>query len=463
METKDTKFEKLTNDSVPKLILKLAVPTIISMLVTTFYNMADTYFVGTINPSASGAVGVIFSFMAVIQAFGFFFGHGSGNYISRQLGNRNSEEAEKMASTGFFSALGFGTLIMIFGLIFIEPITVFLGSTETIKPYAVSYLKFILIGAPYMTASLVLNNQLRFQGSAFYAMIGIFSGAVLNVGLDALFILKLGMGTGGAGLATVISQFASFILLLCGTFRSGNIRIHIKKYQFKIKYFREILGGGLPSLGRQSIAAVATICLNVLLRRVAGTTADEAISAMGIVTKIIGFLASSLIGFGQGFQPVCGFNYGAKKYGRVLEGFWFCIKAGAVFASAVCVLGIIFREKIIWLFTDSEIVVHYALPAFCSQCVTYVLSVWITIPNMMMQNIGETLKATILAVARQGLIFIPILFLMSFLFGIKGILYSQAVSDALTFILAVPLTLSVIKMIKELQIKQSLADSLNEN
>ena len=277
-EQQEQKFQQMTTEPVGHLIGRLALPCIISMLVTAFYNMADTFFVGMLKSnSATGAVGVVFSLMAIIQAVGFFFGHGSGNFISRELGKHHYEEASNMAATGFFTALATGALICLLGQIFLEPLAYLLGSTPTILPYATAYLQVILLGAPWMTASLVLNNQLRFQGSAAYAMVGITSGAVLNIGLDPLLIFTFDMGVAGAAWATIISQFISFCLLLAGCTRGGNLRIRISRFQCKWSYFRMIIRGGLPSLARQGLASVATICLN----HAAMPYGDAAIAAMG--------------------------------------------------------------------------------------------------------------------------------------------------------------------------------------
>ena len=253
MEDKqEQKFHHLTEDPVSSLICRLALPCIISMLVTAFYNMADTFFVGMLNSNpATGAVGVVFSLMAIIQAVGFFFGHGSGNFISRELGKQHTETASNMAATGFFAALATGLVICILGQIFLTPLANFLGSTPTILPYARDYMRVILFGAPWMTASLVLNNQLRFQGSAVYGMVGIVSGAVLNIGLDPLLIFVFDMGIAGAAWATIFSQFVSFCLLLVGCTRGGNLHIHISRVQLKPSYYLMILKGGLPSLARQ--------------------------------------------------------------------------------------------------------------------------------------------------------------------------------------------------------------------
>lgn len=325
-------YVHLTTTPVPRLITSLAVPTIISMLVTSFYNMADTYFVGKINTQSTAAVGIVFSVMSIIQAVGFFFGHGSGNYISRKLGAQETESAEKMASTGFFFALFIGAALAVLGLLFLTPLSLALGSTPTILPYTERYLGIILLGTPFMTASLVLNNQIRFQGNAAYAMVGIVSGAVINVVLDPILIFVCDMGISGAALATVVSQICSFILLLYMGRRGGNIRIRYRNFTPTLAFIKEIIGGGTPSLTRQGLASVATILLNVA----AGAYGDAAIAGMSIVTRISMFINAFLIGFGQGFQPVCGFNYGAGLYARVRQGFWFCVKVGFFFFAGLC-------------------------------------------------------------------------------------------------------------------------------
>lgn len=404
----EQKFKYMTEEPIPRLVCSLAVPTIISMLITSFYNMVDTFFVGRINTSATAAVGVVFSLMAIIQAFGFFFGHGSGNYISRQLGAQNMDEASKMASIGFFSALFTGMVLAVLGLIFIEPLARLLGSTETILPYAVDYLKYILVGAPYMTASLVLNNQLRFQGNAMYGMVGIVAGAVINIALDPILIFMCGMGIGGAALATIISQFISFMLLLWVSQRGAGIHISWKNARFSGYFLKEMVRGGVPSLCRQGLGSVATIALNVA----AGVYGDAAIAGMSIVSRITMFAYSALIGFGQGFQPVCGFNYGAKLYDRVREAFYFCLKTAAGFLILLSVAGYIGAPQLIELFRkgDPE-VTAVGIAALRFSCISFTLSGGIVMSNMLLQSIGMAVRASIVAAARQGLFFC-----LSFLF-----------------------------------------------
>ena len=444
MDEREQKYRMMTEPPVGRLIYKLAIPCIISMLVTAFYNMADTYFVGMLKSNAAtGAVGVVFSMMAIIQAVGFFFGQGSGNYISRELGKKNYVEASIMAATGFYAALLTGLVICIIGQIFLEPLAYLLGSTPTILPYTESYLRVILLGAPWMTASLVLNNQLRFQGSASYAMVGIVSGAILNIALDPLMIFVMDLGVAGAGWATIISQFVSFCLLYRGCSKGSNIRIRIRNVRFRLFYFGMVVKGGLPSLARQSLASVATICLN----HAAQPYGDAAIAAMGVVQRITMFGASTMLGFGQGFQPVCGFNYGAGLYSRVKKGFWFCVKVSAAFLISLSVLGSVFAPRLISLFRDDPAVIEFGSRALRFQCATFWVQSWVVMSNMMMQSMGKTAPASFLSVARQGLFFIPMILLLPPFLGATGIQISQGAADFLTFFCALPIQLHVLKNI----------------
>lgn len=440
------KYTLMTTVSVPRLIGSLAVPTIISMLITSFYVMADTYFVGKINTQSTAAVGISFSVMAIIQAFGFFFGHGSGNYISRKLGAREYQSAEKMASTGFFCAFIAGTLITVFGLIFLSPICKALGSTSTILPYSETYLGIILLGAPFMASSLVLNNQMRFQGNAVYAMIGIIVGAVLNIGLDPLLIFVFDMGIAGAGIATLASQICSFIILLYMDRKGENIRIRFSNFTPKLSLLKEILYGGSPSLCRQGLASTATILLNVA----AGRYGDAAIAGMSIVTRICMFINSFVIGFGQGFQPVCGFNYGAGFYTRVRHGFWFCIKLGVIFLSICSIIGYIYAPEIVsWFRKEDAQVIEIGARALRWQLITLPLGTWVILCNMLLQTIRKPVRAVILSSARQGLFFIPFILILPYLLGLQGVEMCQAAADLCSFLLAIPLTIGVLKGMRE--------------
>lgn len=437
----------MTEEPVQKLVCKLAVPTIISMLITTFYNLVNTYFVGKLNTSAVAAVGVVFSLMAVIQAVGFFFGQGSGIYISHALGRQDTESATKMAATGVVSSFVCGLIIMILGLVFLDPLARLLGSTETILPYTKQYMFYILIGIPFSTTAFTLNNQLRFQGNALYAMIGIASGAILNIGLSPLLIITLHLGVGGAAMATSISQFISFVILIAGCQHKGNIPIKLSMFSFEKHYYKEIFRGGFPSLLRQGMASVATLCLNLA----ATPYGDAAIAAMSIVSRIVMFLGAALIGFGQGFQPVCGFNFGAKLFDRVRKSFSFCVKTSFVFLCIMAVLCIIFAPQLILLFRkgDPE-VIRYGTFALQMQCATLPFSAWIVMSNMMQQNVGETFKASFIALSRQGLFFIPAVMLLPKIgnLGFTGVQIAQSVADTITLIFSIFMQLSVLKKLK---------------
>ena len=446
MTPQELKFKQMTEPPVEKLICKLAVPCIISMLVTSFYNMADTFFVGQLKDNAAtGAVGVVFSMMAIIQAVGFFFGQGSGTFISRALGEKNQKEAEEMAATGFYSSLAIGAVICILGQIFLEPLSYLLGSTDTILPHTKAYLQVILLGAPWITASFVLNNQLRFQGGAMYAMVGITTGAVLNIILDPILIFNAGLGVAGAGWATIISQFISFCLLYLGCCKGSNIRIRLKNIRIRLYYFHMILRGGLPSLARQCLASLATICLNHAAR----PHGDAIIAAMGVVQRISMFGASTMLGFGQGFQPVCGFNYGAKLYDRVKKGFWFSVKISTVVLIAISVAGFIFAPDLIRLFRDDPDVIACGTMALRFQCVSFATHGWIVMSNMMEQSMGRTLPATFLSVARQGLFFIPLVLTLSATLGVLGIQMTQMAADILTFLFAIPIHVHVLRTMEK--------------
>ncbi len=443
------KVAYMLSEPVPHLVCQMAVPTIISMLVTSFYNMADTFFVGKLNTQATAAVGVVFSVMAIIQAFGFFFGHGSGNFISRKLGAGEFEESNRMAATGFFTAFFAGVTAGVIGIIFLTPLAKALGSTPTILPYTKDYLRIILIGCPFMMSSLVLNNQLRFQGSASFAMVGIVTGAVLNIALDPVLIFVCDMGVAGAALATVLSQFVSFVILLLMSRKGGNIRIAFKNFRPSCYLYREMFRGGIPSLCRQGLASIAQICLNHSAGAYGGDYSDAAIAALSIVGRVSMFANSALIGFGQGFQPVCGMNYGARRYSRVRQAYYFCVKYAAIFLVAVSVAGFALAEPLVTVFRKEDAdVIRIGTLALRLQCLVFPLNAWIVMCNMMLQSIGKAAKASLVAAARQGIFFIPLIWILPLFFGLLGVQMCQTWSDVCSFLLSVPLGVSVLREMK---------------
>jgi len=449
------KYVRMTTEPVQKLVTSMAVPTIIIMLVSAFYNMVDTYFVSQINTDATASVGIVFSLMALMQAIGFLFGHGSGNYMSRALGKQDYKGAEVMSATGFFSALIFGFFLLAAGMIFIDPLCRFMGAPEELLAMTREYTQYILLGAPFILCTFVLNNQMRFQGNAIYAMVGTVSGAVINIGLDPVFIFVLDMGVAGAALATIISQFISFVLLVIGTTRPGNIHLSIKNFKPSLWIYGQIFRGGFPSLCRQGIASVASVCLNLM----AGVYGVPAIAAMSIVSRVSMFFNSALIGFGQGFQPVCGFNYGAGKYDRVLKAFSFAVRTSAIALVILSAAQFIFAPQIIRMFRKDDLeVIQIGVAAYRFQCVAFPLASWVVMSNMMIQTIGHTFRASILAIARQGLFFIPMLFILSPL-GVMGLEMTQMAADILAFILALLIGIGEIRNMKKLSVQSGHSDS----
>ena len=431
----------LTQAPAHRVILTMAVPTIITMLVTSLYYIADTFFVGQIDTQSTAAVGVVFPVMFSIQAFGFFFGHGSGNYISRELGARRRGNAETMASTGFVYSLVAGIVAMVVGLSMIKTLAVWLGSTPTILPYTESYMSIILLGSPFMTASLTINNQMRLQGNASYAMYGIISGAVLNVVLDPVFIFVFDMGVAGAAVATVTGQVVGFFVLLAMSRRGENIRLDIRRFSPRLAYLKEIVYGGSPSLSRQGLGCVAVMMLNVA----ASEYGDAAIAAMSIVSRITMFIMSVVLGLGQGFQPFCGFCYGAGLYGRLREGFGFTVKVGTAFLLVFFFAGFFFSSGAIGIFRDDPEVIRIGAAALCWQLATYPFNAFTMAGNMMLQTTRKPLRANILSAARQGLFFIPLIVILPYFFGLKGIIICQSCSDVLSFCIAIPIVIGAFR------------------
>lgn len=440
--TAEEKYQQMTQAPVEKLICQLAVPTIISMLITTIYNMADTFYIGKLNTSASGAVGVVFSLMSIIQAVGFFFGQGAGNHASRELGEKHYDQANRLASVGFFLALFAGFVITVVGLCLLRPLAVLLGSTDTILPYAMDYMLYILIGASYMSASLVLNNLLRFQGNAFYGMIGLVSGGILNIALDPLFIFVFDMGISGAGLATILSQLVSFLILLYQCQHVGIVKIGWKNFKPSLQVLKDIANGGTPSLCRQGIAGIAVTCLNTAAK----PYGDAAIAAMSIVNRVTNFTYSVTIGFGQGFQPVCGYNYGARLYDRVRRGFWFGVKASLVFLLALSAVEAVFADTVVEIFRKGDpLVVEYGADALRYQCITIWLSSFLVFGNMILQTTGKAVRASFLSLARQGLFLIPLVLLLPAKAGFLGIQIAQPIADGIALVCTIPMVFALLR------------------
>ena len=438
----------MTAAGIPKLVASLAVPTTLSQLITVVYNTADTYFVSSIDTSASAAVGVAFALQAIIQAFGFGIAMGCSSLVSRRLGEKKDAEAEMYASSSVFAAIVMGFVLLISGLSCLAPLMRLLGATETILPYACDYTRIILIGAPIMCTSFVLNNILKAEGEANLSMIGLCAGGLVNIGLDPLFIFTFGLGISGAALATVTSQLVSLIILLI-IFRSGKsiLKLRFKAVSFRIETYWQLVKIGFPTICRQGMASVASALLNHGAAHWGGEFADASVAAMTISNKIYMLVRSMMIGIGQGFQPVAGYNFGAKKYTRVKKAFRFAVIVGTCIATAAALAIGLNTEAIMGWFRDDPKVIEIGSLALKFACAVMPFMAYSTFVNQLYQCLGYSLAASVLASCRQGLFFIPIILLLPELIGLTGVQMAQPGADLLTFIISVPFQIVFFKKV----------------
>jgi putative MATE family efflux protein len=439
MDRNNAQYTKMTQTPIGGLIVSLGIPTTISMLVSAIYNMADTYFVSKLGTSASGAVGIVFSLMAIIQAVGFTIGMGSGSWISRLLGAHKDDEASRVAASGFYSSIAFGVMLAAFGLACIDPLMRVLGATETIVPYARAYASYILFAAPVMAASFVLNNILRAEGKAKLAMVGIATGGILNCGLDPLFIFVFKMGIAGAAIATALSQCLSFSILLAAFLRGRTItQLGPARVARRAETYLGILKNGLPSLCRQGLASISTIALNVG----AALYGDAAVAAMSIVGKVFMLIFSIVLGIGQGYQPVLGYNFGARRYGRVRQAFFFTLKFNCAVMTTCAIAGFMAAHALMRMFiaNDPE-VIRIGSTALRAQCLAMPLIPLGVMCNMTFQSIGESWTATFLSAARQGFFFLPLILVLPRAVGLIGIQITQPLADVCTFLCCIPFAL----------------------
>ena len=451
MANLETKYREMTETPVPRLVLRLAIPSMISMVVTALYNVVDAAFVGHLSTEATAGIGIAFAYMTFIQAVGFFFGHGSGNHISRALGARHREDAGVMASVGFFTPLIIGAVAALVGLPLLPQLVRLLGAPEAVVPYACDYLRYILVASPFMMSALTLNNQLRLQGNARFGMVGIVSGALLNIVLDPLLIFTLDMGVNGASLATAISQFSAWCLLLWGTTRGESVHIRFRNFRPSWYCYKEIIAGGLPSLCRQAFNCAAAVMLNYAAAAYAPEGQEaSSVAAFAVVSRTTMFAFSLILGFVQGFQPVCGFNYGAHKYQRVRQSYFFAYVVSTAMLVVLSALGCLFAPQIISIFrSEDPVLVDIGSQALRWQCAVFPLVTLGTATNMLFQNIRMPFRSTLLSIGRQGLFFIPAILILPPLYGLHGVIMTQAVADVCTFFLSIPFAVWISRKLKQ--------------
>ena len=434
MTNAEKHYAKMTETPVAKLILNLGIPTTISMLVTNIYNMADTYFVGTLGESAQAATGVLFTVQAIMQGIAFMLGHGGGTFISRALADKNTKEATKFISSAFFTGGLIGLLITGLGLAFLDPLVRFLGSTETIVPHAKDYGMWILLAAPFIICSFILNNGLRYEGKAFYAMFGLTAGGLLNILGDYILVMKCGLGVYGAGLATAASQVVSFTILLYMYLKMAQSSIQIKAVSKDFRLYLTIARVGLPSLIRQGLTSVT----NGLLNNVTKPFGDAAIAAMSVVSRYSNFLMCVGLGMGQGFQPVASFNYQAKKYRRVKKGLLFTTAFGLVFIGAMSTVSILFAEPIITIFQKHPEVISIGAKALRFTAIGMMFMPFSVPVNMLYQSIQQPAISSLLSLIRSGMVTIPLLLFGVPVLGLLGIQLAQPIADILAGLISIP-------------------------
>lgn len=440
----EERFKRMRYEKIPKLIISLGIPTTISMLITNIYNMADTYFVSQISLSASGATGIVFAVMAILQAFGFMCGHGSGSNISRSLGRKDEENASRFASSGLFLSFCISLVLMIAGLVFLEPLMRLLGSTDTILVEAINYGRFIFLAAPAMVMSCVCNNILRYEGRAVYAMVGLTFGGILNMMLDPILIFVFHLGISGAGIATMVAQYLSLFILLIPFFRNRTAsRLRLSYISRNIDTFINIIVTGSPSLARQGLNSISTAMLNMMAKPLG----DAAIAAMSVVGRVSNMLFSLSLGIAQGFQPVSSFNYGAGDYKRVKESTVFTIGFGTALIAVLCTLAFINAPLIISLFRSEELVIEIGSAALRLMCFGLLLLPTVSVTNMLFQGIGESKKALFVACLQSGAFFIPLVVILTKCFGVNGLICATPLSYLLAFSVALPM---VVKFMRNL-------------
>ena len=441
---------KLLNAPISRVIPEMAIPTIIAFLINSIYSLADTYFVSALGTNATAAVSVNSALDQIIMMGGSMLAVGANSYVARLLGARQKEKADKVLSTAFFLAFGAGVLLMLLGTAFMGPMVDLLGATDTCRQYAIDYATYVLLAAPFMASSFVMNQCLRAEGSAMLSMIGMGLGGVLNCVLDPIFIFTLDLGVAGASIATAISKVVSFLILIFPYLaKHSTLRLSWRCFALKADILSQIISVGMPSMLRSGLGVVAGILLN----NIAGDISDSVLAGIGVSTKIMMFPFSIILGFGSGFQPVAGFNWGARRFDRVTESYRYSSKVALLGAAVMALVLGVFAPQVITLFNAEADLEMQRLGALCIrlQCVALPIHAWVAVVNMLCAGLGYAGKAFLLATARQGSCFLPILYPMAILMGELGIVSVQAVADVLSLVLAVPIVRIVLRQVREKQ------------
>ena len=447
VQNQEQRRTMMLNEPIPSLITKMALPTIVAFLINSIYSLADTYFVSSLGTNATAAVSVNASLDQLIMMCGSMLAVGANSYIARLLGGNNDKKASQVLSTAFFTAFGIGALLSLFGTLFMTPMVRMLGATPTCEKYSIDYATYVLYAAPFMAANFVMNQCLRSEGSATLSMLGMGFGGILNIALDPLFIFYFDMGVAGAPLGTAISKWVTFVILIFPYLsRKSLLHLSILNYRPTWDIFSNIISVGSSSMFRSGLAVVSAIVLN----SIAGSISDSVLAAVGVCNKIMMFPFGIILGFSQGFQPVAGFNWGAKRYDRVTESFRFSAKV-ALIGGVIMGVGLaVFSDVLIVLFAGSDAEMRrIGIICMVSQCIALPLHGWVAVVNMLCAGLGDGRGALVLSTSRQGLCFLPIVFPLAWIFGAYGVAVVQGVADVLSLVLAFPILRGVQKRIED--------------
>jgi len=450
--SQDARRLMMANEPIHKVIPKMAIPTIIAFLINSIYGLADTFFVSSLGLNATAAVSVNQSLDQLIMMFGSMLALGSNAYIARLLGAGREKKASETLSTAFFTAMFFGVILLIFGVTFMTPMVRMLGATPTCEQYSIDYATYVLFAAPFMVSNFVMNQCLRSEGSSTLSMIGMGFGGILNCFLDPIFIFTFDMGVAGASLATAISKVVSFAILVFPYItRRSMLHLSIRNYKPDWEMAKEVFSVGSSALFRSGLAVVSAILIN----REAGMISDAVLAGIGVTNKVMMFPFSIILGFGSGYQPVSGFNWGAKNYKRVRKSYSFALKTALIGSVIMAVFLSVFAVPVIRLFAGADAEMEL-IGSLCIrlQCIAMPIHAWAAMVNMLCSSLGVGWGAVLLASARQGTCFLPVLYPLSRIFGATGIASVQAVADALTIFLAVPISRKIFKIIAAAEQKQ---------
>ena len=454
-QQQDARRNLMLNEPISRVIPKMAIPTIVAFLINSIYSLADTYFVSSLGTNATAAVSVNSSLDQLIMMCGSMLAMGANSYIARLLGQGNDKKASQVLSTAFFTAMGFGAVLMVLGNVFMVPMVRLLGATPTCEQYSIDYATYVLFAAPFMASNFVMNQCLRSEGSATLSMVGMGFGGVLNVILDPIFIFGLNMGVAGASLATAISKLVSFAILIFPYITKRSLlHLSIKNYRPSKDIIINVVSVGSSSMFRNGLNVLSAILLN----NIAGGISDSVLAAVGVTNKIMMFPFSIILGFGNGFQPVAGFNWGAKRYDRVTESYRFSSKVALIGSVVMAVVIGLFADQLIVLFAGTDMEMR-KIGAFCmiTQCIALPAHAWVAIVNMLCVGLGNAKGALLLATARQGTCFIPILYPLAWILGAYGVGSVQALADVISLALAIPLAVAMTKKIKAAQLEAEAA------